>query len=377
LQHERGETIVTVAWKRRQARLRKALGFKRPRVPKIRVGMPPGTLAAPESQRGQPARLSLMTFSPEEFQEFEPKTVEECLELAGGAGIAWINVEGLGQPDLLAKLGERFDLHLLALEDVVTVPQRPKVETYGDHCFLLLRMVRMSPDIEEEQVSLFFGPGFVLTVQERLGGDVFEPVRERIRRNRGRIRTAGADYLAYSLLDAIVDGIFPVLEVVGERMEALEDEVIGEATHHALPKIHSLRRDLLGLRRTIWATREVLLGLQRQESRLIAPETRIFLRDCHDHAVEGLELVETYRENAAALMEVYLSAQNQRLNEVMKVLTVISTLFIPLTFIASIYGMNFQEMPELGWRYGYPAVLAAMAVVAGGLILYFRHRRWW
>ena len=368
---------MKLTWKRRKVRPRRALGVKRPRVPKIRVGMPPGTLAAPESQQGQPARLGLITFTPEEFQEFEPKTVEECLELAAGHGVAWINVEGLGQPDLLAKLGERFGLHPLALEDVVTVPQRPKVEAYGDHYFLVLRMVRMAPEIEEEQVSLFFGPSFVLTVRERPGGDVFEPVRERIRRNRGRMRTAGTDYLAYSLLDAVVDGIFPVLEVVGERIEALEDEVIGELTRQILQRIHALRRDLLALRRTIWPTREVILALQREESQLIAPETRIFLRDCHDHAVESLELVETYRETATALMEVYLSVQNQRLNEVMKVLTVIATLFIPLTFIASIYGMNFQQMPELGWRYGYPAVLGVMAVVAGGLLLYFRSRGWW
>ena len=368
---------MTFTWKRQQVRLQKALGLRRRRTLKIRVGVPPGTLAAPEAQQGQPARLSLMTFTPEEFQEFEPKTVEECLELAGRPGVAWINVEGLGQPELLAKLGERFGLHALALEDVVSVPQRPKVEAYGNHYFLILRMIRLAPEIEEEQVSLFFGPGFVLTVQERPGGDVFDPVRERIRRNRGRIRTAGADYLAYSLLDAVVDGVFPVLEAVGERIDTLEDEVIGNPGSQILHRIHALRRDLLALRRTIWPMREVILAFQREESPLIAPETRIFLRDCHDHAVESLELVETYRETAAALMEVYLSAQNQRLNEVMKVLTVIATLFIPLTFIASIYGMNFQHMPELGWRYGYPATLGLMAAVAGGLIFYFRSRGWW
>ena len=362
-------------WKRQRARPRKAL--ERRRMPKIRVGAPPGTLAAPEAQQGQPARLTLITFTPEEVQEFEPKTVEECLELAGRPGVAWINVEGLGQPELLARLGERFGLHPLALEDVVTIPQRPKLEAYGNHYFMVLRMIRMAPEIEEEQVSLFFGAGFVLTIQERPGGDVFEPVRERIRRNRGRIRAGGADYLAYSLVDAVVDGIFPLLEAVGERIDVLEDDVIEEPGPHLLHRLHALRRDLLGLRRTIWATRDVILAFQREESPLLAAETRIFLRDCHDHAVESLELVETYRETAAALMEVYLSAQNQRLNEVMKVLTVIATLFIPLTFIASIYGMNFQNMPEISWPYGYPAALGLMGVVAGGLILYFRYRGWW
>lgn len=364
-------------WKRQQVRLRKALGPRRPRVPGIRVGAPPGSLAAPESQQGQPARLSLITYTPEEVQEFEPKTIAECLELATRPGVAWLNVDGLGQPEVLTKLAERYGLHPLALEDVLNVRQRPKVEAYAGHYFIVLRMVRLTSEIEEEQVGLFFGPGFVLTVQERPGGDVFDPVRERVRKERGRIRTGGADYLAYSLLDAVVDAIFPVLEALGERMETLEDEVIERPTSELLPKIHALRRELLALRRTIWATRDVLLTLQREESPLIAPETRIFLRDCQDHAVEGLELVETYRETAAALMEVHLSAQNQRLNEVMKVLTVIATLFIPLTFIASIYGMNFQNMPELGWRYGYAATLGLMAAVAGGLLLYFRVRGWW
>jgi magnesium transporter len=339
--------------------------------------MPPGTLAAPESQQGQPVRLGLIIFTPGDCQEFEPKTVGECLDLALRPGVSWINVEGLGQPDVLARLGERFHLHPLELEDVLSVPQRPKFEAHGDHYFLVLRMVRLAPEIEEEQVSLFFGSGFVLTVQERPDGDVFGAVRERIRANRGRIRSAGADYLAYSLLDAVVDAMFPALESVGERIEALENQVIGGPDPQVLPKIHVLRRDLLTLRRTIWATRDLLVGLQREESPLIARETGIFLRDCHDHTVEALDLIETYRETAAALMEVYLSAQNQRLNEVMKVLTVMSTVFIPLTFIASIYGMNFERMPELKWLYGYPTVLGVMVAVAGGLIFYFRHRGWW
>ncbi len=368
---------MSFSWKRHQVRIRRALGVRRPRMLKIRVGATPGTLEAPESQQGQPARLSLIMYSPEEFQEFEPKTVEECLELASRNGIAWINVDGLGQPEVLAKLGERFGLHPLELEDVLSVPQRPKLEAYANHHFMIVRMVRLTREIiEEEQVSLFLGPNFVLTIQERTGGDVFDPVRERIRHNRGRIRAAGADYLAYSLLDAVIDGFFPVLEVLGERMETLEDEVIESRTPELISRIHGLRRELLALRRTIWATREVPLALQR-ESDLISPETRIFMRDCQDHAVECLELVETYRETAASLMEVYLSTQNQRLNEVMKVLTVMATIFIPLTFIASIYGMNFEHMPELKWPYAYPAVLGLMGVVALGLTVYFRRRGWW
>jgi magnesium transporter len=356
---------------------RKLLGLRRPRLSRVRPGAAPGTLVAPESHQGQPVRISRITFSPDEMREVEAKTVEECFDLPAQPGVVWINVEGLGQPEVLTKLGEHFGLHPLALEDVLDVHQRPKVEAYADHYFVVMRMVRLNQEmIEEEQVSLFFGPSFVVTFQERVG-DVFGPVRERIRHARGRIRNAGADYLAYSILDSLVDALFPVLEALGERVEQLEDEVIERPSQEILPKIHALRRDLLGLRRTLWPLREALVVLQREESSFITPETRIFLRDCHDHAVQALELVEMYRETAAFLMEVYLSAQNQRLNEVMKVLTVVGTLFIPLTFIASIYGMNFQHMPELQWRYGYPAALGLMALVAGGLLAYFRRRGWW
>ncbi len=373
---------------KRPIRVRKLLGLRRARPSRVRPGAAPGTLDAPERYRGQPVRISRMTFSPDEVSEIEAKSVEECLDFPPRPGVVWINVEGLGQPDVIARIGERFGLHSLALEDVLDVHHRPKVEAYADHYFVVTRMVRLKTNaecgmgdaewgIEEEQVSIFFGPSFVITFQERADGDVFGPLRERIRHARGRIRSAGADYLAYSILDSLVDALFPVLETLGERVEQLEDEVIERPSQKVVPKVHALRRDLLGLRRTLWPLREALVVLQREESPFVTPETRIFLRDCHDHAVQALELVETHRETAASLMEVYLSAQNQRLNEVMKVLTVMGTLFIPLTFIASIYGMNFQHMPELGWRYGYPAALGLMALVAGGLLAFFKRRGWW
>ena len=366
-----------IAASRRQMKGRERLGRRRPRLSRVRPGAAPGTLVAPESHQGQPVRISRITFSPDEMREVEAKTVEECFDLPAQPGVVWINVEGLGQPEVLTKLGEHFGLHPLALEDVLDVHQRPKVEAYADHYFVVMRIVHLSQEvIEEEQVSLFFGPSFVITFLER-AGDLFGPVRERIRHARGRIRNAGADYLAYSLLDALVDALFPVLETVGERIERLEDEVVERPSREILPTLHALRRNLLGLRRTLWPLREALVSLQREEASFITPETRIFLRDCHDHAVQALELVEMYRETASFLMEVYLSAQNQRLNEVMKVLTVIATFFIPLTFIASIYGMNFQYMPELQWRYGYHATLGLMALIAGGLLGYFRRRGWW
>jgi magnesium transporter len=382
--------------KRQQIKVRKLLGLRRARPSRVRPGAAPGTLVAPESHRGRPVRISRIMFSRDEVSEIEAKSVEECLDFPQQPGVVWINVEGLGQPDVIARIGERFGLHSLALEDVLDVHHRPKVEAYADHYFVVTRMVRLKRnaewgmrdaelggepgsgwELEEEQVSIFFGPSFVITFQERADGDVFDPVRERIKHARGRIRSAGADYLAYSILDSLVDALFPALESLGERVEQLENEVIERPSHDVVTKVHALRRDLLGLRRNLWPLREALVVLQREESPFITPETRIFLRDCHDHAVQALELVETHRETAASLMEVYLSAQNQRLNEVMKVLTVMGTLFIPLTFIASIYGMNFQQMPELGWRYGYPAALGLMALVAGGLLAYFRRRGWW
>jgi magnesium transporter len=226
-------------------------------------------------------------------------------------------------------------------------------------------------------VSLFFGGSYVVTVQERADGDVFEGVRGRIRAGRGRLRATGPDHLVYALIDSVVDGYFPVLESVGERLDQLEDECVASNGGMLLPHIQALRRDLLTVRRAIWPTREALVALQREESKLVAPETRVFLRDCYDHAVEAIDIVETDRETASSVMEIYLATQNQRLNEVMKVLTVIATLFIPLTFIASIYGMNFEHMPELKSRWGYPGALGLMAGVVAALVYYFKRRGWW
>jgi magnesium transporter len=362
-------------WARQQVVVRRLLGGRRRRTARVRPGTAPGTLM-PAGER-EPAVITAMRYTPTEVAEHEIKAVEECLELLDRPGVTWINVDGLGQPEVVARLGERLGFHPLAVEDVFNVPQRPKVEQYADHYLVILRMLQVHPEIEEEQVSLFFGASYVVTVQERPGGDVFGDVRTRIRTGRGRIRAEGPDYLAYALIDSVVDGYFPVLEGLGERLDRLEDECVDSSGKMLLPQIQRLRRDLLTVRRAVWPTREALVVLQREASALVSAETRVSLRDCYDHAVEALDLLETDRETAAAVMEIYLAIQNQRLNEVMKVLTVIATLFIPLTFIASIYGMNFQYMPELHSRWGYPGVLALMALVAAGLIGYFKRRRWW
>ncbi|HEX9821428.1 MAG TPA: magnesium/cobalt transporter CorA [Methylomirabilota bacterium] len=377
-------------WKRRPRHLHAALGRRRPRVSRIRPGSPPGTLMSAES--GRAPVIDVMTFGPGGVEEARTGTIDAALARVAAGTLTWINVDGLGDPAVFARLGERFGLHPLALEDVLNVPQRPKVERFDKHLFLIMRTMRLERpaetaaaavveagggEIREEQISVFFGADWVVTIQEG-GGDSFESVRAGIRQGRGRVREAGADYLAYLLIDAVVDAYFPVVDALAEQMHALEEEaLLPRAPQATLLRLTRLRHDLIGVRRAAWPMREEIAILQREESTLITPETRVFLRDVYDHAIQALEIVESLREMAVSVMEVFLSAQNQRLNEVMKVLTVIATLFIPLTFIASIYGMNFKHMPELERPWAYPAVLALMALAAAGMIGYFKKRGWW
>jgi magnesium transporter len=365
----------TKSWKRGDRTLHAPLRAWK-RRPRIRPGTLPGTLVSPEGPQ-PPARITLIRFSRETFEEREV-SLDEALAGVTPAGVTWINVDGL-DAGVLSRLGERFTLHPLALEDAMNVPHRPKAERYDKHYFLVLRSLRQQEDgLVEEQISVFFGEGWVVTIQEGIQGDSFGSVRAAIRHGRGRTREAGADYLAYLLVDAVVDAYFPVVETISERMAQLEqDAVTVGASTECLIQIQHTRHDLLTLRRAVWPIREEVGVLVRDESGLITAETRVFLRDAYDHAVQALELVESLRETATSVMEIYLSAQNQRLNEVMKVLTVISTLFIPLTFIASIYGMNFQYMPELHWRHGYFWALGLMAATAGGLVIFFKRRGWW
>jgi magnesium transporter len=376
--------MTSPARRRRATRLASVTG--RRRAAHIHPGTLPGTLT--DEHPPHPARITVLSFTRETVDEREVSSVDEALALVSMTGVTWINVDGLLSPADLSRLGARFGLHPLALEDVLHIPQRPKIERYDKHYFVVMRTMRARGDpagdaaagevgVEDEQVSMFFGHDWVATVQERAGGDVFGAVRDAIRQGRGRVREAGADYLAYLLLDAVVDAYFPVIEAVSERMQALEARAVEEASPEVLVDILHLRHQLLTLRRAVWPMREEIGILQREESPLLTAETRTFLRDVHDHAVQALEIVESLRDTVVSTMEVYLSVQNQKLNEVMKVLTVIATLFIPLTFIASIYGMNFQHMPELTWRYGYASALGLMAITAAGMIAYFRRRGWW
>ncbi len=345
-----------------------------------RPGTSPGTLSSPEA-RVPKVTVTILDYDADSVEERTVESISECLPYRSKSSVTWINVNGLQDLDLIRQLGSLFELHPLSLEDVLNTGQRPKFEDYEEYCFVILKELRLGDFIEAEQISLFFGKGWVITLQEA-PGDPFEPVRERIRKGKGRIRRTGADYLAYALIDALVDSAFPILEKLGDRIENLERDVVGHPTRKTVGEIYAVRRELLYLRRTAWPQRELIHALNRDESTLVSPETHIYLRDCYDHSVQILDLVETYRELAAGMLDVYLSSISHRLNEVMKVLTVIATIFIPLTFITSLYGMNFNtrvsrwNMPELNWPYGYPMALTVMAAVVAGMLIYFRRKKW-
>ena len=347
-------------------------------------GRLPGTLQIDEE--AQPAKVVLFDYDGEKNTWMPEATPKTCAPFLDSDSLSWIDIQGVGGVQLWEQISEVFGLHPLAIEDVVNVPQRPKVEEY-DNCLLIVaRMVlpnRGSTGFHCEQVSLILGDRYLLTVQETSDRDCFDGVREQLRSNKGTVCRRGVDYLAYALLDATIEGFFPVLEVYGERIEQLEEEVVTSPTPQTLKKIYQVRRELLGVRRAIWPQRSAINILSRGggDTR-IGEEVRIYWRDCYDRAIQVLDMLEIYRELASGMMDVYLSAVNNKMNEVMKILTVISTIFIPLTFIVGVYGMNFNpevspwNMPELNWYWGYPATWAVMVAIASGLIIFFWRRGW-
>jgi magnesium transporter len=346
-------------------------------------GSVPGTLTI--DKEAPPTTIVLIDYKEAERTRVQLEKPEDCERYLDTESVSWVDVLGLGSEEVLLRLGKVFKLHPLVLEDIVNVPQRPKIEDYEDHLVIITQMVLLKEQgssFWSEQVSFVLGKHYLLTVQEEPKRDCFQPVRDRIRTGKGTIRKQGADYLAYTLLDAIMDGFFPVLETYGERIEELEEEVVTNPTRQTLEKIYRVRRELLALRRAIWPQRDAINALIRDGSDLISPEVRVYLRDCYDHAVQVMDLVETYRELASGLMDVYLSSVGNRMNEIMKFLTVMSSIFIPLTFIAGIYGMNFNtdksawNMPELNWYWGYPLCLAVMLAIAAGLVFFFWRRGW-
>ena len=345
-----------------------------------RPGTAPGTLNAPE-KRVEQVRITVMDYGPDRLEEKTITRVEQLFPYRDSPTVTWINIDGLHDVAALEAIGKHFGFHPLALEDVLNCGQRPKIEDYGEYHFMIMKSLLLGETLETEQISFFLGGNYVITMQE-VAGDSFEQVRERIRRGKGLIRRSGPDYLTYALIDALVDEFFPVLEKYGEQIENLEAEMLLEPSQATIQEIHRIKRELLMVRRSAWPERDVINAMQREESDVIRPETQVFLRDCYDHTIQVIDMLETYRELASGLLDVYLSSLSNRMNEVMKVLTIISTIFIPLNFIAGIYGMNYNpeasplNMPELNWYWGYPFALTLMATVAGLLVVYFRKKRW-
>lgn len=341
-----------------------------------KTGTAPGTLIHIGPPRDEHASIRLVEYDAHALRD---ELIEQTgdYRIRNGGRNTWLNIDGVHQSELIEAIGKAFNLHPLVMEDILSVDQRPKVEDYEGYLYLVLRVLRydtVNDQIMSEQLSLILGKHFVLSFQE-LPGDVFDGIRERLHSAR-RIRFLQADYLAYALLDAVVDHYFLVLEHLGDRIEALEDEVISDPQPETLKRIHHYKREMLLLRKAVWPLREVLARLSRDESPLIGPETRVFLRDVYDHTIHVLDTIDTLRELLVGLLDLYLSSISNRMNQVMKVLTIIATLFMPLTFIAGVYGMNFEHMPELGWRWGYPLVMAVMLVMSGGLLYAFRRRGW-
>jgi magnesium transporter len=338
------------------------------------AGSQPGSLVQPEA--AVPPRIRLMDYGPDHCEELEIQDFGELEQYRDSETVSWIDIQGLGDLTVLQRVGEMFSIHPLALEAAVNAPVRPRSEIHESHHLIVARMVRLEEKgkILREQITLLIGERHLITIQER-HGDVFDPVRRRIRAG-PRFRGHGPDYLAYALLDAVIDGYYPVLEALGERLEELEQRILLSSAQDAVAEVYQTRRELLGIRRAVYPQREVVASLMRDDSPFIGREVQVHLRDCYEHAIQISDVIETYREIAGSLVELNMSILSNRMNRVMQVLTLIASVFIPLTLIAGIYGMNFEHMPELELRWGYPAALLAMAGIGFGMVLYFRHRGW-
>ncbi len=354
---------------------------KKKRRPRTRknvppVGASPGTLIIPE---GSPKpEIQVIRYTPTECREEVAHDLEDVRRVLAKPGNVWVDIQGLGDAWLLMGIGQLFSLHAISLEDVLHIPQRPKTETFEKHEFHVSRMIRFAPggELDVEQISIFWGERFVLTFQERPGGDVLDPVRIRLRQGRGRMRGMGPDYLAYAIIDAIIDGYYPVLERLGSDLEELEEAVIKRPSSELLLRIQGTKNALLTLRRAVWPERDAVNVLLREESPWVSDTVRIYLRNCYDHCVQAADVIETYREIAGGLLNTYLSVIANRTNEIMRVLTIMSTIFIPLTFIVGLYGMNFRYMPELAWPWAYPVLVGLMFGTGLGMLLYFRRLGW-
>jgi magnesium transporter len=342
-----------------------------------KVGMSPGTLHVEGEPRTGPVKITVIDYDSSRYEEKQVNTIEECFPYRDTSTVTWINIDGLTNIDVIEKIGRHFSIHPLILEDLLNTEQRPKMENLESYLYLTIKMLtagEKDQDVRTEHVSMILGSNYLISFQENVG-DVFDPVRERIRRE-GRIRKFGPDFLVYALIDDIVDNYFLVMEQLEERVENLEEELVVQSSQQSLSKINKLKKDMIFLRKAVWPLREMINSLDRDDSPLIKDETRIYFRDVYDHIIQVIDTLETFRDMVSGMIDIYLSSLSYKMNEIMKVLTLIATIFIPLTFVAGVYGMNFEYMPELHHPYGYFIVWGVMIGVVIVMLLYFRKRQW-
>jgi magnesium transporter len=343
------------------------------------VGQSPGALIYTGDKPVTDVIITIIEYNAKDYRKSVAKTLDECVACKFSKDISWINIDGVHNIEIIKTLGEQFNLHPLLLEDVLDTQIRPKIEFFDHYVFIVLKMLRYNKttlEVEAEQVSMVMGDTYVISLQEDREGDVFDPIRNRLESAGGRTRRSDADFLFYSLIDTVVDNYFLVLEKIGERVEALEDEITNEPTDDTLKKLYKLKQELIFIRKSVWPLREVISSLEREETPLIRKETRKYIRDAYDHTIQVIDTTESYRDSMGSLLDIYLSSISNRTNDVVKVLTIISTIFMPLTFIAGVYGMNFDYMPELRWKYSYFVVLGLMLLSALAMLMWFRRKKW-
>lgn len=341
-------------------------------------GTSPGTLVHVGKKKIKKAKISFFDYNDNKLQEKTAKKVEDVFDLKNNSNVSWINIDGLHDTEVINKIGQHFGIHPLVLEDILNTNQRPKLEDLGDYLFIVLKMIDYNEaqgGVFTEQVSLIIGKNFLISFQERIG-DVFDPVRDRIRNGKGNIRSMNSDYLAYALLDVLVDNYFLILEKFGEKIEDIEEELLDNPTTEKLHFINSLKRESILLRKSVWPLREIINSLVRGDFNLINKKTEIYFRDVYDHTIQVIDTIETFRDVLAGLQDIYLSSISNRMNEVMKTLTIIATFFIPITFLTGVYGMNFKFMPEIDWHFSYPIFWLIVILVSLWMYIYFRRKKW-
>jgi magnesium transporter len=340
------------------------------------VGDPPGTVKYTGEEKGERIKISLIQYNEVEFIEQDFFDLSECLSHVKKNDVTWINIDGIHRTEVIEKIGQLYNIHPLTLEDIVHVEQRPKFEDYDNYVVAIMKMITYDTEVRAEQLSIVLLDRMVISFQEPHGGDAFDIIRIRLRQAKGRVRKHGADYLAYALMDAVVDHYFHAIEKIGDIVEVIEEDIISNSNKESLLKLHDLKREMIYLRKQVWPLRDMISNMVRSETKLIKPSTDVYLRDLQDHVTRIIDTVETYRDLLSGIMDIYLSTNANKMNEVMKMLTIMSSIFIPVTFIAGVYGMNFEYMPELKSPVGYAICWAVMLSIMIGLVIYFRKKKW-